>query len=116
LHFLLTQTRPEAALSFLLEGGREVGHVDVGYGPARVFTAQETRVIAKSLDALSDEELRLRFDPAAMHRAEIYPDIWDRAAGGEDDPLDYLMEGLQTLRNVVATAVAADAGLVLYLT
>jgi hypothetical protein len=117
LHYLLTQTawEGEAPLNFLVSGGREVGQIDVGYGPARVFTASEARTIEFALDSVPDDVLRARFDPSAMQRADIYPQIWDRPAD-TDDPLGYLMEGLQTLRGVVATAVAADAGLVVYLT
>src|SRR5687767_14577361 len=38
IHYLLTGTAAEGGkpLDFLVSGGREVGNVDIGYGPARV--------------------------------------------------------------------------------
>jgi hypothetical protein len=117
LHFLLTGLADGGAfpLAFLMAGGREVGTIDVGYGPARVFRASETQAINSALATLSDEALRARFNPAAMTKADIYPPIWNRPAE-EDDALGYLMDYLQTLRGVVATAAATNAGLVVYLT
>jgi hypothetical protein len=43
LHFLLTGSawNGEPPLNFLVSGGREIGDVDVGYGPARGFTSTE---------------------------------------------------------------------------
>ncbi len=80
IHYLLTGSADEggAPLDFLVAGGTEVGDEDVGYGPARVFTSAQTRAIAAALAAVTDDELRARFAPEAMMRAEIYPEIWDR--------------------------------------
>ena len=68
MHYLLTGSAEGGTppLDFLLEGGQTVGDEDVGYGPARVFTAAETRSIAAAVAAISDEELRARYDPSAM--------------------------------------------------
>src|SRR5687767_12235877 len=65
LHYLLTRTAWEgdAPLNFLVAGGREVGDIDVGYGPARVLSAAEVRAAADALARLTDEELRSRFNP-----------------------------------------------------
>ena len=43
IHYLLTGTAWEGAapLNFLVAGGRPVGDVDVGYGPARAFSGAE---------------------------------------------------------------------------
>ncbi|MBV9599873.1 MAG: DUF1877 family protein, partial [Chloroflexi bacterium] len=42
IHFVLTGSRlgGEAPLNFLVAEGTPVGEVDVGYGPARVFTSE----------------------------------------------------------------------------
>lgn len=99
LHFLFTGTASggEPPLDFLVRGGREVGTIDVGYGPARAFSAAETAAAAGALGALDDDALRARFDPQAMMAEQIYPEIWDRDPQ-EDDTLGYLLEFLEGLR------------------
>ena len=115
IHYLLTGTADEAdaPLGFLLSGGAYVGDEDVGYGPARVFTSSETKVIASALSALSDEELRGRYRPDAMMKAEVYPEIWDRTPP-TDDPLGYIMEYVKVVRETLATVTARGDGLLVY--
>jgi hypothetical protein len=117
IHYLLTGSADEGEppLDFLVGGGTPVGDEDVGYGAPRVFTAAETRAISAALAAVSDDELRRRFSPLAMMRANIYPEIWDRDPS-EDDTLGYLMEHVRLLRDVIATVVGNDHGLLVYLT
>ncbi|MGH7513623.1 MAG: YfbM family protein [Gemmatimonadales bacterium] len=117
IHYLLTGTAWEGdpPLNFLVTGGREVGDAEVGQGPARTYTAAETREVAGALAALSDAELRSRFAPGDMMRAEIYPEIWDRDPA-EDDTLGYLMEYLGLLRTAVATVVERGHGLLVTIT
>jgi hypothetical protein len=116
IHYLLTGSADEggAPLDFLVAGGREVGDEDVGYGPPRAFSAAETRAIAAALAAVTDEELRARFAPEAMMRAEIYPEIWDRDPK-EDDTLGYLMEYVAVLRDAIATVTSRGHGLLVVL-
>jgi hypothetical protein len=117
IHYLLTGSADESArppLNFLIAGGTDVGDQDVGYGPARVYTAAETREIAAALAAVRDDELRRRFDPDAMMRAEIYPEVWDRDPASQD-PLGYLMEYLAVLRKMLATVTANGHGLMVVL-
>ena len=56
IHFLLTGSaegvRPP--VDFILMGGREIGDLDLGYGPARAFTSAETKQIAFDARDLSD--------------------------------------------------------------
>jgi hypothetical protein len=117
IHYLLTGTAWEGGkpLNILVSGGRPVGDIDVGYGPARVLSASETRAAHEALTQLSDNDLRGRFDPAAMTSKEIYPEIWDRPPE-EDDTLSYLLEYVRTLRGFLAQAVEQRQGLVVYLT
>ncbi len=116
IHFLLTHGAGTASplLRFLTEGGREVRGQDIGYVPARAFTAAEVQAIERELSSVSDEELRSRYDPIAMAEADVYPQIWNRTPP-EDDPLAYLMEYLDTLRVVVKKLVESNSGLVLTL-
>ena len=117
IHYLLTGTAGDGGkpFNFLLAGGCQVGDIDVGYGPARVLSASETRAAHEALTQLSDDDLRRRFDPAEMTRKEVYPEIWDRPPE-EDDTLSYLLEYVRTLRGFLAQAVEQRQGLVVYLT
>lgn len=116
IHYLLTGTAWEGdpPLNFLVLGGRVVGDIDVGYGPAHALTAAETRSAVDGLARLSDDELRGRFDPADMMKRKIYPEIWDRDPD-EDDTLEYLMENVGALREFLAQVVGRNQGLVVYI-
>jgi hypothetical protein len=116
IHFLLTGTawEGEPPLDFVVRGGREVGDVDVGYGPARVFASTEVRAIDAALRPLTREVLAQRFDPAAMSRLEVYPSIWDRPRE-EDDTLEYVLEYYESLREFIAGAAREGEALVVYL-
>ncbi len=116
LHYLFTQTdwAGEPPLNFIVCGGTEVGDVDVGYGPARVFRAQEVQAIHTALQATDPDTLRNRFDPDAMMKLDIYPTIWDRDAQ-EDDTLAYCLEYFDVLKDFIADAARHELGLVVYL-
>ena len=116
IHYLLTGTAWEgdAPQNFLVSGGQAVGDIEVGYGPARVLTAEQTRKAHEALRVLTDEELLMRFDPKDMMAKEVYPEIWDRSPV-DDESLEYLMEYVQVLRGLLEQAVAKKFGLVVYL-
>jgi Domain of unknown function (DUF1877) len=116
LHYLLTQSANGGTppLDFLTAGGTEIAGQEVGYGPARAFRATEVKSISEALERVSAEDLRGRYDAAAMMRADVYPGIWDRHPP-DDDPLGYLMENLDTLRGALRTLVNRKSGLVVTL-
>jgi len=117
IHYLLTGD-PSAGpppLCFLLDGGASVGDIEVGYGPARVFTSEQTRAIHEALAGITDEELNARFDSADMLAKEIYPEIWDRQKE-EDDALGYLMDYVSELRDFLAEATRRRLGMVISIT
>jgi hypothetical protein len=115
IHYLLTRTAWEgdAPLNFLVAGGRGVGDIDVGYGPARVLSAAEVRAASSALARLREEDLRARFDPADMMGKKIYPEIWDRDPD-DDDTLAYLLEHVETVRSFLAQAAERGQGAVVY--
>lgn len=116
LHYLLTGTAEggEHPHNFLVVGGRGVADVEVGYGPARTFTAVETAEIHAALSALSEETLRSRFAPRAMMDTHIYPEIWDRDPA-DDDTLGYLMDNLPALREFLSSAAEQRFGMIVWL-
>lgn len=116
IHFLLTGTAWEGVepLNFILCGGTEVGNVDVGYGPARVFPSDDVKRIATALDDLDESTLREQFNPEEMMSLEIYPEIWDRDPQ-DDDTLGYCVEYIADLRRFIADAANNSMGITLYI-
>ncbi|ANM30387.1 hypothetical protein ABI59_13605 [Acidobacteria bacterium Mor1] len=117
IHYLLTGTDwgGTGAAAFIINGGQQVGDIDVGYGPARVFTAAEVRGIRDALHAVDDQTLRDRFNPTEMMALEIYPTIWDRDPT-DDDTLGWLLETIQPLRGHLDETVQNGLGLVVFVT
>ncbi|MFC4309992.1 YfbM family protein [Steroidobacter flavus] len=117
IHYLLTQTAWEGdePLNFLISGGSTVGEIDVGYGPARVFSADEVKAIFAALGPLDREVLRARFNPEEMMNLEIYPAIWDRDPA-DDDTFGYCAEYFESLKTFVEQTASRNLGLVVYLT
>lgn len=117
LHWLLTGTEygGKEPLCFLLAGGRPIGDVDVGYGPARAISSNEVVAWDDALKQISGDELSRRFDPKAMLKAKIYPEIWARSLKGEEDTLAYLLEYYATLKQFVVAARKEQSGLLVYL-
>jgi hypothetical protein len=112
IHFLLAGSADGGAMpaGFLLSGGTEIGDVDVGYGPARGLTPQQTAEVASMLKELPTEALLARYDAAALEAADIYPSIWGRDG---DEAREYVEEYYGVLRQFVEGAAARKQGLVL---
>ncbi len=114
IHFLLTGTAMggNPPLGFIL-GGKPIGDIDVGYGPARSFNATEVRAIAEALRPLTADTLASRFDAAALRASSVYPGFdtgWNDA-----DDRDYLLEHYEILREFVLQTAELGAGLIVYL-
>ena len=116
LHYLLAGTARETAgpRGYIL-GGHRIGEVCVGYGPARALTSEEVAVFDDLLQCISAEDLQKRFDPEALTRAGVYPEIWERALTGEENVLDYLVEHFVQLKQFVAGAHRDGVGVITYL-
>lgn len=114
LHYLLTgqawdTTEP---LGFIVAGGQEIDDSDGGYGPARLFTPQETRQFHSALLPISEEQLWSRFDPEAMQSQGVYPIIWDEP---EEDLKDEYTQYFRDAKQFIADAAAAGQGLIVTL-
>ena|SRR5215831_3102813 len=117
LHFLLTGTAwgGEPPLNFIATGGEQVGEIDVGYGPARRFSAEQLTAIVRALDAISEDALRARYVPRKMADAEIYPDGWE-PSDDDDVGLGYLLEHYASLKTFLAVGAARGLGLLVFIT
>ncbi len=113
IHFLLTgsQSRGVKPLCFLMDGGKYVGDIDVGYGAARVLDPIEVKEFESALEKISKEEFENRFDAEALTRQDIYPLIWDEG----DEALDYLASYFETLKSFVSSACKKGNGLLIWL-
>lgn len=114
IHYLLTGTAEGGSfpLSFILNGGQQLGDEEVGYGPARIFTPTETAEIADALSGFTEESLKTRYDGKAMDRAKVYPQIWGRES---EDNFDYAWENFVALREFIQTARTSGSYLLFYL-
>lgn len=114
IHYLLTQTawEGEEPLNLLISGGMLVGEIDIGYGPARAFTAAEVKAIRQALRPIDDAFLRARFHPEEMMRLGIYPEIWDRDPA-DDDAFGYCAEYFGCLKAFIETASERNLGLII---
>lgn len=113
-HWLLTGSvwEGDAPLNFLLAGGAELDYDGPWNSAPRTFTPAETREIADALARVSDDELRSRFKPDEMMKAEIYPEIWDREPDGNEDPQGYVMSAIADVRAAVSDAAQRGWGLI----
>jgi hypothetical protein len=103
----------EAPLAFIVAGGRPVGDVDLGYGPARVFGSTEVADIAEALAAVSTADLKARFSAAAFMEEQIYPQIWNEP---ESECLDgYILPQFERLKAFLTQGARTGRALVVYL-
>lgn len=109
IHWLLVGTADEAAApeGSVILGGAVVG----GDPPVRVLTALEVRSIDELLRDRPVELLAGRFDPEALQRDGVYPEIWD-----EEDVFDeYVAPNHEALRAGYRRAAERSAALLLAL-
>jgi hypothetical protein len=113
IHFVLNESRlgGESPLNFLVAEGTPVGEVDVGYGPARIFTSEEVRQLASALILIAPDEVARRVDLGRLDTEGIYPGNW--GTNGYD--ADYVVENYRSMRDLIARAAAQGLGLVLYI-
>lgn len=116
IHFLLCDSAwiGELPLGFILMGGTEVGEIDAGHGPARVFKPAEVNQIAEALEPITRLELRQRFNGKVFAKNEIYPEIWTMPL---EQCLDqYVLEYFEALKEFIVSTRNADNGLIVYMT
>ena len=117
IHFLLTGTTWDGSgpLSFIVNNGQNIGDVDVGYGPARAFSAARTREIYLALKSVSLADLRAAYDPEKFAELDIYPDIWEDADEERQEGITYLLEHFSAMRKFIGKIVSEDKGMIVFL-
>ena len=114
IHFLLTGSADEAPLpqGYLLEGGQDLGEPDPDGLDAqpRLLSPEEVKEFADVLQPLDEQELRRRFDHAAMRDADVYS-----IGPHEEEELDFVAQFLEELRSFVSDTAAAGHGVVIAL-
>ncbi|MBC7973481.1 MAG: DUF1877 family protein [Myxococcales bacterium] len=116
----LSLDRAWSGLGFLLGGlcaedpmGGQVLHgVDSGYGPPELLVPEDVQACARELAALDEPTLREAYDPSAMARENVYPNIWDRP-GERERNLAWLIETFRSVRDFYQDAARRGHG-VLY--
>jgi hypothetical protein len=112
IHYLLTGQADGGTppLSWAVLGGTEIGE-DMGYGPARLLTSEQVKLIS---DSLPDEDVfKASFKPEVMAAAQVYPDvIWVRDGS---EALEYLVENYRTMVDFYRSAASRGDGAVLWL-
>jgi hypothetical protein len=117
IHYLLNFSDWEGKEPFcyLVIGGRAVGDVDVGYGPARALRSGQVQRFRDAIASVGAAGLAARYDPAELADHDIYPGIWT-ATAEDDDPLGYLQEHFARLAAFLDRCVEKNRGLLVYLT
>ena len=116
IHYLLTGQvwEGEPPASCLLMGGREIGPIDLGFGPARAVLSDEVEAFHGLLSQTDAGALKQRYDPAAMANRGVYPDvIWERES---EEAFEYVRANYEVLRAFVAAAAEEGSGLVIWMT
>lgn len=113
IHFCLNKSADdgEFPFDFLVRGGKEVGKIEVGYGPARIFTDKEVKKIWEAISHISTESLRKNYQPDQMESLEIYPGIWARDG---EEAFSYLEENFNNLKKFLNQCVINNFGLAIY--
>tara|TARA_B100000676_G_scaffold313417_1_gene394466 strand:- start:2069 stop:2644 length:576 start_codon:yes stop_codon:yes gene_type:complete len=114
IHYCINKTAYEAAppMDFITVGGKIAGDIEVGYGPARLFSSETVKVIHSRLAKISEAEISANYDPEKMDKLDIYPNIWSR--DGEEG-LEYITEYFASLKNFVANCANNSLGMAVYI-
>jgi hypothetical protein len=114
IHFLLAGKPWEGPppLNFMVAGGKEIGKIDVGYGPARGFTSSEVASICDALEPITPQTLKLACDREAFRKNDIYPNIWDEP---DDECFGYVLSHFEDLKAFMNRTKDSGKGLIVYL-
>jgi hypothetical protein len=94
------------------QGGREESALDAPYGPAHSLQAEQVAQLNAWLADVSLERLREEYDPRAMAKEHVYPQIWvqEGAAALEE----YVLPHLERLRQFFRRAAEESQVVVVF--
>jgi hypothetical protein len=120
LHFLLTgddSMEPEHCeddpLHNVVMGGHPT-NIELDYGPARFFNAEDIGPIAEALSRISVDDLRARFSAEAFNETEIYPN--PRPGGWTIEEIEGLLHVYPKLVKFFQEAAASGEIVMVYAT
>lgn len=96
----------------VIYGEQALTEDDWGYAPPRLLDPAEVRAGARYLAELPFDRLAEHYDPVALTRAGVYPEIWHT----DQRARDYLHRWYDGLVAFFGRAAAAGDSLVIYLT
>lgn len=114
IHYLLTGSAEDSQLplGFILNDGQQIGNEEVGYGPARLFNADQVARIDSAIADFTEDEFKKRYAGDQMDELKVYPQIWGREAV---DNFDYIWDNFVNLRNFIHNTRISGSSLILYI-
>ncbi len=114
IHYCLNKTAYEAEppMDFITVGGEVAGDIEVGYGPARLFSASSVNIIHERLSNISEKDIAANYNPKEMEQLDIYPNIWERE---DDEGLEYITEYFGNLKTFIANCAKNEVGMAIFL-
>lgn len=109
IHYMLNRKEwsGKPPLDFIVAGGAKVGDIDLGYGPARVFTPPELAGIVAALRPITDDTLRASFTEDALEGVDMY-------AGFGADDVDDVIASLRGLQQFLERGAQQRLGLIVW--
>jgi hypothetical protein len=111
LQFLFTGSGVESdhPLSLIPENVEHIG-TDNGYGFPWIFSPTRVAAFHVALDALTDDDLKARYNPAAMAAADVY--LADVFVDEGEEGLEYLFQSVPAFRALLQKCAGAGWGMV----
>ena len=113
LHYIFSRDPWAGVLpqATLLSGGNELGDIDVGYGPARIYTLQEVREFSSFLATLTRQNFLDGISAPALHDSEIY------GVGDNEDiaDLEPLWDYVEALKRFLDDVMSRDQWVIMHL-
>jgi len=111
INFCLKRIAADRSKS-LFDDGAAIGNVEVGYGPASSFSANDVANLAAAIAPVDSERLLAAFEPTAMRNT--YPEaLWER---DDEDTREYLTEHFAALQSFLYATAEQGFGLIVIYT
>lgn len=116
LHYLFTgsangKTPPGC---YLLEGGRIIKDVEIGYGPVYTLDVQQVKEFSDFVCEFDQQTLEQRFNKEEMKKQKIYV-AENTSSDFKEELLPYVLENLRCLKNFLVKTVDENKGLMIYM-